>query len=92
MEVLLGDRLCKERQVLKNNVCDLTLQRHMYLHEVKKASISLTDIGDAFSVFNFPSSLVDYVKLLAKEVVKKHKALAFTRASLSSTKAFYSIT
>lgn len=41
------------------------------------------------SAFDFPDSLVDQVKLLAKEMIKEDKALAYAQASLSATKVFF---
>lgn len=58
MDILLTDRLHKERQFLHESVIDLTLQRDMYQQEVKKAYISLTEIGDALSAFNFLDYLI----------------------------------
>lgn len=45
---------------------NLMLQHDMYLQELKKAYISLTDMGDALSSFNLHGSLVDQVKLLER--------------------------
>lgn len=63
-EVLMVDRLCKKRQLLQGSVCDLKLQRDMYLQKVNRASISLIEIGFALSNFEFSSSLINQVKLV----------------------------
>lgn len=63
-EFFMVSQLCNERQLLKSSVRDLTLQCDTYLQEVKRASISLMDIGPALSTFKFFASLVDRVKLL----------------------------
>lgn len=59
----------------------------MYLQEVQKYSFSLTRINDVLSAFNLLESLVNQVKLLAREVTNKDKVLVSAQASISSTKA-----
>lgn len=59
MDVCLDDRHHKERQLLQDNITDLTLQCDMYLKEVKKDFISITKMDDAFSFINLPDSLVE---------------------------------
>lgn len=46
--------------------------------------------GDALSAFNLPNSLDDEVKLLAREMTKIYKSLAFAHASLSAIKIYLS--
>lgn len=51
------------------------------------ASLGFYHIG-ALNALNLPWPLVDKVKFLVWEVVKKDKALAFAQVTLSVTKAF----
>lgn len=50
---------------------------------MKKAYVSLTEIGDALRAFNLLSSSVDQVKLLVREMEKKDRAFAPAWSSLS---------
>lgn len=85
--VLLSYQCHKEKRQLEESVRDMVLQRDMYLQEVQNTLVSLIGVGGALRVFNLPDSLVDQVKLWAREVAKKYKLVAFVWVILSTTKA-----
>lgn len=84
---VLFDQCHKEKRLLDDSICNLMFQRDTYMHGVQKAHISLTRICHIFNALYLPDSLVDQVKLLAREIEKKDKALAPTWLTLSSMKA-----
>lgn len=76
----------EERRLLQVSAHDLKLQRDIYLQEVKMDYTTLFEISASLSAFRLFGSLVDQVKLLAREVVKKDKFVPLVQASLSATK------
>lgn len=61
----------------------MNLQWDKYLHEVEKASTSLTGVENVLLSLNLGGSLYDQVTRMVKVVAKKNKALTSFQGSLA---------